>query len=464
MNKRPLKNIRKSHSERSEESLMNASQPETSSKILRLVPQNDSRKSIFNGLKNNIAIEVKNLSKVYKIYKEPKDLLKEVLFRKKRHEEFWALKNISFKIKKGEVMGIIGRNGAGKSTLLKILSGTLDKTSGMVKISGMVSAILELGTGFHPEYTGRENIYNGGMILGMSKKEIDRKVQSIIDFSELEEFIDRPFKTYSDGMKTRLTFSVATAINPEILIIDEALAAGDSFFINKCIQRITNICQSGATVLFVSHNTFLVQRLCDRAILLEKGKMKADGEPVQVCQDYEFSVAQEVNKKLKIDNTAKKEGKKILGDGPLKIAKVKITDAQNREKYSFLQGEDIKIKVFYNTPSPINNPGLYCLFVRNDGVYATSFFSGEKESFHNIINLGKLEGSGFLELTWPNIGLGDGIFYLTIGFFPKKEGSNSVMYLDPYCMHDKFYKIKIKRLNRPLQTVFDQDVKVIKGK
>src|SRR3972149_6817911 len=294
---------------------------------------------MFYRMKNDIAIEVKNLSKMYKICQEPKVLLKEVLFRKKHHDEFWALKNINFNVKKGEVLGIIGRNGAGKSTLLKILSGTLDKTSGTVKINGRVSAILELGTGFHPEYTGRENIYNGGMILGMSRKEINKKISSIIDFTELEEFIDRPFKTYSDGMKTRLTFSVATAINPEILIIDEALAAGASFFINKCIQRITALCQSGATVLIVSHNTFLLQRLCSRAILLEKGKLKADGNPVSVCQEYEFQVMREVNKKLKIDNKAQKEGKKILGDGPLKITRVKITDAQNREKYSFLQGE-----------------------------------------------------------------------------------------------------------------------------
>lgn len=409
-------------------------------------------------MNKDIAISIKNLSKVYKIYKEPKELLKEVLFRKKYHDEFWALKNINFNIKKGEVVGIIGRNGAGKSTLLKILSGTLDKTSGTVKINGKVSAILELGTGFHPEYTGRENIYNGGMILGMSKKEINKKIDSIIEFSELGAFIDRPFKTYSSGMQVRLSFSVATAIKPEILIIDEALAAGDSFFVNKCIQRITDLCQSGATVLFVSHNTFLVQRLCNRAILLEKGKMKTDGEPVLVCQEYEFAVMKDINKKLKVDNQNKTSDKKILGDGPLKITGVKIFGKQNKERYSFTQGEDIKIQVHYNTSKPINNPSFYCLFTKNDGVYATSFFSGEDEAFHKQINLGKFKDKGHIEITWPKIALGDGTFYLTIGFFPKKETKDSVMYLDPYCLHDKMYKIEIKRQNRPLQTIYDQSV------
>ncbi len=415
-------------------------------------------------MNKNIAISVKNLSKMYKIYKKPTDFLKELIFHKKYHNEFWALKNINFDIKKGEVVGIIGRNGAGKSTLLKILSGTLDRTSGTIKTNSKVSAILELGTGFHPEYTGRENIYNGGMVLGMSKKEIDKKIDSIIEFSELEEFINRPFKTYSDGMKVRLSFSVATAIDPEILIIDEALAAGDSFFVNKCIQRISQLCRSGATVLFVSHNTFLVQRLCNRAILLDEGKIKVNGNSVSVCQNYELTIMQETNKKLKTDNTAKNNDKRILGDGPLKIKKVKILDPKNNEKYSFKQGDNFKIKIFYHTSKPVVNPSVNVIFTRNDGVYATSYFSGEKETFHKKIKLGTFKDNGSLEITWPKFGLGDGVYYITIGFFPQKDKLASIMHLDPYCLHDKLYKIEIKRPNRPLQTIFDQEIKIQKGK
>lgn len=407
-------------------------------------------------MKNN-SVSIKNLSKMYKIYQSPGNLLKEVIFRKNYHQNFWALKNINIQIRKGEVIGIIGRNGAGKSTLLKILAGTLDKTSGVIKINGKVSAILELGSGFHPEYTGRENIYNGGMILGMGKKEIERKIDSIIGFSELEDFIDRPFKTYSDGMKTRLAFSVATSINPEVLIIDEALAAGDSFFINKCIQKMINLCQSGATVLLVSHNTFLLQRLCNRIILLEKGKIKLDGDAVSVIQEYDYDVLREVNKKLKIDNR-KTDGKKIWGCGPLSITKVQIMDSQNKEIYSFKQGEMFKIKVSYDTPKDIKNSAIHLLITRSDGVPITSYFSAEEELYHKEVNFHPLRKNGFFEIKIPTLQLGDGDYFITVGIFPKKSGNNSVIYLDPYSIHDKCYKFSVTRKGRPLQTVFDQKI------
>ena len=407
---------------------------------------------------NNLVVEIKNLVKTYKIYKTPKDLFNEVVFGKINHDEYKALKGINLTIKKGEVIGIIGRNGAGKSTLLKILTGVLDKTSGSIKVNGKITAILELGSGFNPEYTGRENIYNGGMVLGMSRKEINDRIDSIIEFSELGEFIDRPFKTYSDGMKTRLTFSVATAIKPDILVIDEALAAGDSFFINKCIQRITELCRSSATVLLVSHNTFLLQRLCTRAVLLEHGVVKTDGDPILVCQDYEYAVMQEVNKKLKIDNS--QQNKKILGGEDISINKVIFLNQKNEETYQFTQGEPLTIRFEYDSRKKFLRPAVYCLFTKSDGIYATSFFSGEKESFHDRLEIESISGKGVFELKWPQILLGDGDYYITLGIFPYRTDKEGIQQLDPLVFHDKAYQIKVERPFRPLQTIFDQNITV----
>lgn len=222
-------------------------------------------------MSNESAIEINGLGKMYKLYKNNSDKYKDAFklnfFKKDYYKEFWALRDINISINKGERVGLIGHNGAGKSTLLKTIIGRISPTEGSVRVNGKIQALLELGTGFHPEFTGRENIKAALMLVGCSYKQIDEMMDGIIDFAELEEYIDQPVKTYSAGMYARLAFSTATAIKPELLIIDEVLGAGDAYFSGKCVERMRSLTMdSGATVLFVSHDLASVQAICDRVI------------------------------------------------------------------------------------------------------------------------------------------------------------------------------------------------------
>ena len=232
-------------------------------------------------------IEAEQIGKCYHIYDRPQDRLKQMLWRGRRrfYREFWALRDVSFTIQRGETIGVIGRNGSGKSTLLKLLCGTLTPTVGALTVRGRVAALLELGTGFNPEFTGRENVYLNAAILGLDDAEIEHYLPEILEFADIGEFVDQPVKTYSSGMAVRLAFAVAAHVRADILVIDEALAVGDVFFVQKCMRFLRQFQEQG-TLFFVSHDTGAVVNLCDRVLWLDHGQLRAAGSAKEVCQDY----------------------------------------------------------------------------------------------------------------------------------------------------------------------------------
>jgi lipopolysaccharide transport system ATP-binding protein len=304
-----------------------------------------------------LAIQVAGVSKYYKLYPRPSEILRELVFRRKRHSLLRALHDISFDIRRGEVVGIIGRNGAGKSTLLKVLTNVVDHDSGQIVISGKVAAILELGTGINGEYSGRDNIFFGGICRGMSARAMAEKMPQIIDFAELEDVIDRPFKTYSSGMQARLLFSTNIHIDADILIIDEALAAGDALFQEKCLSRIKQLAYLGKTILFVSHSIAMIQQLCTRGMLLHNGELVVDADTATVLHEYDQILA-----KARNNNTvASMQPSYVYGDGAQSRPELKayvelaeIRDEDNRPTTRIERGRryTVRLIVSFNRDIP----------------------------------------------------------------------------------------------------------------
>ncbi len=264
---------------------------------------------------------------------------------------FWALKDVSFEVQPGEVVGIIGRNGAGKSTLLKILSRITEPTSGRATIRGRIGSLLEVGTGFHPELTGRENVYLSGSILGMSRREIDRKFDEIVAFAEVEQFLDTPVKRYSSGMYVRLAFAVAAHLEPEILLVDEVLAVGDATYQRRCIDRMNQIARSGRSVLFVSHNMELIPRLCERAILLDRGRVAVAGPASQVVSDYlEETAACCTDEDL--------SRRPRFGDGRALFTHIWLVGPDGLPRGSHPSGDDLRVRVRIQSQTQIPDAAL----------------------------------------------------------------------------------------------------------
>ena len=308
------------------------------------------------------AIKVQNVSKIYRLYAKPIDRLKEAvnIFHKSYHSSFYAVKDISFQVGKGETVGIVGTNGSGKSTILKIITGVLRPSEGSVTVNGRVSALLELGAGFDPDYTGIENIYMNGSILGFTRDEMDGKMQEILDFADIGDFVHQPVKTYSSGMLVRLAFALAINVEPEILIIDEALAVGDAFFQAKCFHKLEEIKKAGVTILFVSHDIVSVKKMCSRAVWIEKGILQDVGDAKSICEKYLSMQIRRQNEEisrmigdLALDNVdvdirkgkkktfrsiCKEQAAQVTGNGEGEIVSFYILD-QNGDEVSVLEVE-----------------------------------------------------------------------------------------------------------------------------
>ncbi len=330
----------------------------------------------------NVAISVEHISKAYHVYQKPSDRLKELLLAGSRayHLDFWALRDVSFEVRRGSTVGIVGRNGSGKSTLLQIVAGTVPPTSGRVRVEGRIAALLELGTGFNPEFTGRENVLLNGAILGLSRAEMRSRLPQIMEFAELGPFFDQPVKTYSSGMQVRLAFATAISVDPDILVVDEALAVGDVAFQHRCMRRIHELKARGVTVLFVSHSPEVVKMLCDEAVLLEDGLVYATGSAEEVVNKYlallfsnkplaisvpdtgpglglprpERSTFDEANGPIEME-IERSDGR--YGNGAARVLGVEAYDEQGRKTRRVLHGSSVTIRLSARfdqfTPQPI---------------------------------------------------------------------------------------------------------------
>ena len=419
------------------------------------------------------AISVHGVSKKYTVYGRRGDRFLEWVTRKPRHRDFWALRDVSFDIQRGEIVGIVGRNGAGKTTLLRLLTGISAPSAGEIDVNYRMSAILELGSGFHPEFSGRDNVFLGGAVLGMSDEEIERKYDEIVAFSELGPYIDMPFKTYSLGMQARLSFAVAISVEPEIMIVDEALAAGDSYFIAKCFERIRQICASGATVLFVSHNLYLVQRLCRRALWFDNGRLVADGDPATVIRDYEAAIRFQEQQQLaernftaagrftdgdasgglpataalpRVDAPPKAH---VWGTGEVHITAVEMLDATGQPLETTYSGDAVTFRIRYEGDAPYDDMAAIIQVTRADGISACTLDAREAG-----LHLPPLHGSGIFEVTLDPVLLGRGRYFLSPHIYRDRDGFPGQS--DVLVYHDRLYEFSVERRGRPYDVALEQ--------
>ena len=377
------------------------------------------------------AIQFEHVSKRFVLHRHRARSFQEMalhLLRRKengRREIFWALADASFEIQTGETVALVGPNGAGKSTVLKLVSRIVDPTSGRIAVNGKVGALLELGTGFHPDLTGRENVYLNGAILRLSRDQIRRKLDDIIEFAEMERFIDVPVKHYSSGMYVRLGFSVAVHTDPELLLVDEVLAVGDVSFQRKCLERIDRLREQGTTILFVSHDANAARRLCHRAIWLDNGRVVLDGNPETVIREYSWRSYQEHGA------AAHQNGSTRHGTGEVRFEEVRLLDSQGKPRDFFNTGEPLIVEMRYRARLRVDRPVFGIAIHRSDGIHVT----GPNTQFARHV-IPSIDGDGIVRYTVPFLPLLEGTYYVTVAVVDWDD-------TEMFDYHDRLYPFRV---------------------
>jgi len=357
-------------------------------------------------------ISLKGVDKCYQLYAQPVDRLKQFVWRGKRnfYQDFWALRDINLEVNAGEVIGIVGCNGAGKSTLLQLICGTLTPSAGEISVNGRIAALLELGAGFNPEFSGRENVWMNAAILGLSDAEIGERFEDIVEFSGIADFIDQPVKTYSSGMYVRLAFAVATSVDPDILVIDEALSVGDGAFARKSFDRIMQLKAAGKTILFCSHSLYHIEAICDRAIWLNRGEIARSGGPAAVISAYDLFLAgqdSQTEPEMTGQNTSSN-----APDGSARITKVECRVEQQSGKTLALQSlqSTLSIKIFFVGDTSLPVPSVAVSIVtKNETLIASASSKND-----DIVLTRTADGAGSAMLVLPQCPLLKGEYYINV--------------------------------------------------
>lgn len=350
-------------------------------------------------------ININSISKTFKLYRKPSDRLKEILFKRDYHRKHTALDEVSFHLRYGESVGILGENGAGKSTLLKIIMGVLVPDHGSIVKNGKVTGLLELGTGFNPEYSGEDNIYFNGAFLNLSRSEIDAQKDNIIEFAELGEFIHEPLKMYSSGMAMRLAFSIAIHALPQCFLVDEALSVGDVYFQQKCFERLKEFKASGGSFIFVSHDMNAIKMFCDRAIFLHDGRIKYSGHPDDAVEYYSMYIAKKNQEKGQSEGSKKS----WTGNENVRIYKTEIVNSQEEESKSFCSGSSVQIKIYIMAECDVSNFSAGIL-IRDR--FGQDIFGVNTAMLGKCFSISKGEEKQVI-FSIPRLNLGAGLYSLT---------------------------------------------------